>query len=874
MPIIPLRCRPGKGGRHDAVRKLIAKLLALHVGGTVLVLAALLAVLGPTIHDHEAAQFREQGQRLARTLARDCAGGHVAPAVSAALGTPAVAWVCVTGRDGQPVPRAGAPKLPKPLLRRLASVSSPWSDWPATDGQPALTVFRQPLASGAAFVGMDAATPQRAAEHLERVLALALSLVSLVVFVLVVFLIRRFLTPVGVLTRAARKVERDPQAALELVPVGAKDALGVLASAFNDMLAAIWKHEAQLRLDEAQYRELFENAAYGIWQATPEGRYLNLNPVMGTIFGYDSPEEFIAGRRESGLAYVDTHRHAEYTRLLQSQNGLTNFESQVYRRDGRVIWVCENVRVVRDRRGAFSYLEGMVEDITARKRAEAERGHLANHLRLLLESSGEGIYGIDGQGNCTFINKAGAQMLGYTHNEPLGRNMHALAHHSHDDRSQYPQERSYTFHAVRTGQKYHVDDEVLWRKDGSHFAAEYTAAPIMENGQITGAVVTFVDISVRKAMEIEQKRLLAEALERADHDPLTGLLNHRAFHKRLHEEADRAQRAGAPLAVALLDIDNFKFFNDVYGHKVGDEVLRLVADALRRACRSYDVLARFGGDEFAILMPCQSKETAADLAAHLNTRLAGVSYRLPDDDVTIPLNLSLGVAVFPDEGVSRLEALELADDRLRRAKTGGDEDGYAERVRTGLTQAREGFSMLDALVTAVDNKDRYTRRHSEDVMRYSIQIAQEMGMDEATQQIVEISALIHDVGKIGVPDYILRKPGQLSEEEFAAIKQHPVMGAVIAASVSGFEETLDAVRFHHERWDGKGYPMGLAGDEIPFIARLMAVADSFSAMTTDRPYRKGMNPEKALSILKSGAGVQWDPKCVNAFLRVKEPVKI
>ncbi|MDQ2687016.1 MAG: HD-GYP domain-containing protein, partial [Armatimonadota bacterium] len=136
------------------------------------------------------------------------------------------------------------------------------------------------------------------------------------------------------------------------------------------------------------------------------------------------------------------------------------------------------------------------------------------------------------------------------------------------------------------------------------------------------------------------------------------------------------------------------------------------------------------------------------------------------------------------------------------------------------------------------------------------------------------SALIHDVGKIGVPDYILRKPGQLSEEEFAAIKQHPVMGAVIAASVPGFDETLDAVRFHHERWDGKGYPMGLAGEDIPFIARLMAVADSYSAMTTDRPYRKGMNPEKALGILKSGAGVQWDPQCVEAFLRVKQLVKI
>ena len=173
--------------------------------------------------------------------------------------------------------------------------------------------------------------------------------------------------------------------------------------------------------------------------------------------------------------------------------------------------------------------------------------------------------------------------------------------------------------------------------------------------------------------------------------------------------------------------------------------------------------------------------------------------------------------------------------------------------------------MLDALVTAVDNKDRYTSRHSEDVMEYGLLIARELGIEEEAQSTVAVAALLHDVGKIGVPDAILRKPASLTDEEFTAVKQHPQMGAVMVASVPGLENTLDAVRYHHERWDGGGYPAGLRGEETPLIARIMAVADAYSAMTTDRPYRQGMSRERALTILTEGSGAQWDPKCVQAF---------
>ena len=875
------------------VNTLWARMLAAQILCLALTLVVLQALLTPPAGQAEDAQFFGTGQLLARSLAQASAGtpssSRVTPAqagVDALAPSPALAWASVAAPTGRMLAHRGTPVLPVPLLRRLRA-GAPWAEAPDPHGRESDTVFQAPVPKSppgtVAYVALSRTRFQRSAQgKVGWILGGAAA--GLVVSIgISLALAGKFLGSVHRLTQAARQGRDGAGARPQAFPTPEADDLTPLAEALNDMVSSQWRHQAQAQQDqgqreqdEANYRSLFENAAHGAWQATPDLDYLCLNPAMASLYGYASAEA-LRGHLEdpaSASVYVSPQRHAELLRLMREQGGVTGFESQIQRGDGRVIWVSETIRAVRDADTGVYRWEGTVEDITARKHVEADRSHLGNHIRLLLEASGEGIYGIDARGNCTFINAAGAQMLGYEPQEMLARNMHALIHHTLSDQSLYPEERSYLYQSVQTGRRFRVDDEVLWRKGGTSFPVEYTAAPLIEGGRTTGAVVTFVDISARKAVEAEQRRLLAEALERADHDPLTSLLNHRAFHKRLHEEADRAQRSGEALAVVLLDIDNFKFFNDVYGHKVGDEVLCLVADALRGASRSYDILARFGGDEFAMLMPCGTGETSALLAQHLGQRLSGVSYRLPDHDISIPLGLSLGVAVFPADAPSRAEALEVADDRLRRAKTGGDEDGYAERVRSTLTQEREGFPMLDALVTAVDNKDRYTRRHSEDVMRYSAQIARQMGLDQATQRLVEVAALIHDVGKIGVPDAVLRKPGALTAGEFAAIQQHPIMGAVIAESVPGFEETLDAIRHHHERWDGGGYPAGLAGEDIPFLARVMAVADAYSAMTTDRPYRKGMDQGKALGILQSGVGVQWDPQCIAAFVRAQEESKL
>ena len=324
-----------------------------------------------------------------------------------------------------------------------------------------------------------------------------------------------------------------------------------------------------------------------------------------------------------------------------------------------------------------------------------------------------------------------------------------------------------------------------------------------------------------------------------------------------------------PLAVLMIDLNNFKLFNDTYGHPVGDQVLRRVADALQQDCGPGDILGRYGGDEFLVALPGQDAAGAVALSQRLQTRMVSEGFRRAGDDRTIPITLSFGIAAFPTDSIQRHELLTLADINLYAAKRSeGGIVGTSEIQRAHRALRTEGsFSVLDAMITSVDNKDSYTRRHSEDVTEYALWLAEEMGLSEETQRTVRVGGLLHDVGKIGVPDEILRKPGRLTPDEYEVMKRHPHLGALMVAGVPGMEFIIDAVRSHHERWDGQGYPDALAGEDIPLLGRILALADAFSAMTTDRPYRRGMEREAALDEIQRHIGTQFDPKLAQAFLR-------
>ena len=524
--------------------------------------------------------------------------------------------------------------------------------------------------------------------------------------------------------------------------------------------------------------------------------------------------------------------------------------------------------------GAVTGYLASVMDITACREAE----EATHQLALIVENSHDAIISTDADCMILSWNRGAERLYGWTAAEAIGRSLEIT----------FPPEQPLKEVRALLASLEDADgvceyEAVRVCKDGTRRHVAVTFSPVRDAaGAQTGHAFIVRDISAQKEAEHERARLLArtevllaEATERADRDPLTGLLNHRAFHKKLEEEGERALREGGSMAVAMLDLDHFKSFNDAYGHPVGDDALRRAADALRLNCRPYDTPARYGGDEFAVLMPGVGLAEVGRVTARLVRGLEGITVRPPSGEngggEDVPLRMSVGLAVFPAEAASRAEAVALADKRLYLAKSGGDAaGGEAERLRARLRADVEGFTLLDSLVATVGAKDRYTLRHSEAVMAHALEIARALGLDDAEQRTLAAAALLHDLGNIGTPDAVLRKPGRLSESEMEAARRHSLTGAVILGAVPGLEQSapgiLAAVRSHHERWDGAGYPDGLAGEAISLPARILAVADAFSALTSDRPYRQRMDEAHALRTLEEGAGTQWDPACVRAFL--------
>jgi len=349
-------------------------------------------------------------------------------------------------------------------------------------------------------------------------------------------------------------------------------------------------------------------------------------------------------------------------------------------------------------------------------------------------------------------------------------------------------------------------------------------------------------------------------------DPLTGLLNRRTLQQHLQEETERARLDGSTLAIVMLDIDDFKFFNDTYGHLAGDQVIVRVARVLKRMCRRGEWIGRYGGDEFMLVLRDSSIADAERAAERLRVAQAREPFMAPDGQL-IPVRLSAGISGIPASAREAAELVACADANLYESKRrGGDTVTCRDDWRPTVQASVTSFGMLESLVTAVDNKDAYTRRHSEDVTVLALAISAHLDLPPAMRDALRVAGLLHDVGKIGVPDRILRKPGGLTSEEHEVMKQHALLGESIINGIPDVETIRAAVVSHHECFDGSGYPRGLAGEEIPLLGRILAVADAYSAMITDRPYRKALNDADAIMELRLGAGTQFDPRVVDAFL--------
>ncbi len=356
-----------------------------------------------------------------------------------------------------------------------------------------------------------------------------------------------------------------------------------------------------------------------------------------------------------------------------------------------------------------------------------------------------------------------------------------------------------------------------------------------------------------------------KAMRLALTDPLTGLGNHRHFHERLQQALVEAEEQKVPVTVCLVDIDDFKKINDRFGHPSGDRVLAQVSSRLRQGGEAF----RLGGDEFAVLLPGHGEEAALAAGNSIVDRIAGMKLEHVGS-----VTVSAGIATYPAHGVGRDELIRLADSALYWAKERGKnrvrlyrpdvvELAELKRLAAGPDRAAR-YRAAASLAKAVDARDAYTGSHSQRVSELAARIALQLGADAELVELTRLAASLHDLGKLAVPEEILRKPGPLTDPERMVLERHPQIGFRMLESL-GVDPVAEWVLHHHERWDGTGYPDGLHGDSIPLGARIIFVADAYDAMTSERVYQRQLSDDEALRELARCAGTQFDPEVVAAF---------
>jgi diguanylate cyclase (GGDEF)-like protein/putative nucleotidyltransferase with HDIG domain len=410
----------------------------------------------------------------------------------------------------------------------------------------------------------------------------------------------------------------------------------------------------------------------------------------------------------------------------------------------------------------------------------------------------------------------------------------------------------------------------------------YSAALLSGDGLSTAPVIHWVLVTCTLVVagafigvqRAHVERLIDRLSSAARTDSLTGLVNRRGFEELFETELERARRSDRPLSVIVGDLDGFKAINDRFGHGAGDRALEKLSHILQSAKRRIDTAARIGGEEFAVIAPDSDHHAAYILAERMRRQV-----RETFAQGAFPVTISLGVATFPKHGVTAESLITGADEALYAAKKLGrdrtvvfnPEIAETLMVTNGHSTPRSErhSSTVLALAEVIDIRDAGTAAHSETVGRYAGAIASELGLSSDLVERVRFGGIVHDVGKIGISDTVLRKPGWLSDEDWTEMRRHPEIGARILRGAN-LEDIGDWVLAHHERPDGEGYPNRLIGPDIPLEARILAVADAYEAMTSDRVYRPAMSPPAAREELRCCAGSQFDPRVVDAFLELLE----
>ncbi len=358
----------------------------------------------------------------------------------------------------------------------------------------------------------------------------------------------------------------------------------------------------------------------------------------------------------------------------------------------------------------------------------------------------------------------------------------------------------------------------------------------------------------------------------ANTDDLTGIYNHRFFQDILREHIKSAKETNRPISLIMFDIDYFKFYNNSYGYQKGDEILRRIGIILSQVVKKPNIAARYGSDEFTVIVP-GDKDKALGIAEEIRRTIESFPFEGASVQPKGKITVSMGISCFPKQGNTPKEIISSADEAMYKAKYSTNKVQVyftvMDELRDGIAEnERDLFNSIKTLLTIINAKDRYTFGHSERVVYYAMNLARQAKLTEEEMVVLRYGSFLHDIGKIEIDRELLNKIGPLKASEFMSLKKHPVWGCDIVHPIKSLQGSIPAILHHHENFDGSGYPLGLYGENIPFQARILRIADSFDAMTTDRPYKKAKTVPETCEELIKYKGILFDPDLVDLFVKL------
>jgi diguanylate cyclase len=478
------------------------------------------------------------------------------------------------------------------------------------------------------------------------------------------------------------------------------------------------------------------------------------------------------------------------------------------------------------------------------KRAEelmVLKDSLFNEKQLLektLISIGDGVISTDINNNVLFLNNIAQSVTGWTQKEAVGKPIYEVF----NIMNEYTRNRDEDIEKkVMVTGKIHLlaNHTILTSKHGTEMLVEDSAAPIInEKGDTIGVVIVFRDYT-------EKWERLKKIEHLSFYDEITGLYNRRFY----EEELKRLDtKRNLPLSIVMGDVNGLKLINDSFGHEVGDELLKKVAAAISKACRIDDIAARLGGDEFIIILPNSSPDDCAKVVERIQEYLSKERVQ------GLEISISFGYETKDDMNQDINNVFKNTENHM-----------YRHKIYESSSMRRETIDLITNTLFAKNGRELI---HSKNVSLLAENLAENMGFDKDNINLMRLTGLMHDIGKIGIPDSILNKDDRLTAEEYDEIMKHPEIGYRILSSVNEFSELSDFVLEHHEKWDGTGYPQGLKGEAIKIEARMISICDAFDAMLTLRTYREVLSREDAIAEIKRCAGSQFDPAIAEVFVKM------